>query len=102
MTDASAELVAASLTQIATGLTVETPHCVSCHQRLQTGTPVIAQLSHTTTTRRWAVAAVRCRSCPPAQRTPDAVVTATLATQSHPPTQTHLLCLVDVTPRTHH
>ena len=102
MTESAAELAAASLTQIATGLTVETRHCVSCHQRLQTGTPVIAQLTHNTTTRRWAVETLQCRSCPLAQTPADAVVAATLATQSYPSTQTHRLCLVEVTPRNHH
>ena len=98
---ADIEQVTAPLTQLATGLPVETEACPTCGRPLRAGTPVSVQLSHRGT--RWRVHTVRCRQCPLPQATVSQLthrLAATLSRCSHVHTQTHTLCLANLEPHT--
>ena len=93
--------VTAPLTQLATGLPIETRTCPTCGQPLRAGTPVSVQLVYPDT--HWQVRTVRSRQCPPPHtpaQQPTHLLTATLSRCSHVQMQTHTLCLADLEPHT--
>jgi len=91
------ESVTAPLTQLATGLPVETEACPGCGRPLRAGTPVSVQLTRGET--RWYVHTVCCQQCPPPHppaQQPSHRLAATLSMWSHVHTQTHTLALADL------
>ena len=93
--------VTATLTQLATGLSLpdESPACAVCDTPLRAGTPIIIQLTRTTSHPIWEIKTLHCRDCPyPSINTAHSgrVLAGILSVRQQAHTQTHTLCLTDV------
>lgn len=108
--DGAAPLVQAPPTQllqpISVGPTPDQCVCTGCRKRLYEGQQLGVYAYQLADADWWDVSRIYCRACTPEELVgptlgaAELLVTGTLGTVSHPATQSHRLCLVEVLTRT--